>query len=90
VVVVDERQQAVHGGELNVPVARGQYDPRRIRGSLGQILARLIPGRRRAEEITVFDSTGLATHDVALGHAVLQAALRRGLGRRIPWPVRQH
>ncbi len=86
VVVVDEQEQAIHGGELNVPVAAGLYDPRTIRGTLGEILIRRTPGRRLAEEVTVFDSTGLAVHDVALGHEVVRLAARRGIGRRIPWP----
>ena len=83
VVVVDEREQAIHGGELNVPVSRGQYDPRRIRASLGAILLGRKPGRRSPNEITVFDSTGLAIHDIALGADILRRAQRRSIGRHV-------
>ena len=82
-VVVDERTQAIHGGELNVPVRRRQFDPRRIHASLGEVLLGRRVGRRSAEELTVFDSTGLAIHDVALGAAIVRRAQRLGLGRRI-------
>ena len=82
-VVVDEREQAIHGGELNVPVARGQFSPRDIFASLGDILIGRKRGRSSSAELTVFDSTGLAIHDIALGHEVVRRALRRGLGRRI-------
>lgn len=85
VVVVDEREQAVHGGELNVPVSRGQYDPARIHANLGEVLIRRRPGRRTPTQITVFDSTGLAIHDVALGAVLVREARRRGIGRRIAW-----
>ena len=82
-VVVDDRAQAVHGGELNVPVARRQFRPSDIHASLGEVLIGRRRGRRLAEEITVFDSTGLAIHDIALGAEVFRRAMRRGLGRRI-------
>lgn len=82
-VVVDERAQALHGGELNVPVRRGQYHPRQIHATLGELLTGRARGRRSAAELTVFDSTGLAIHDVALGAEVIRQAGRRGLGRRV-------
>jgi alanine dehydrogenase len=82
VVVVDEYQQAIHGGELNVPIRKGLYDPRRIRGSLGEILLGRRRGRRSRAELTVFDSTGLAIHDVAVAAAVVRRAQRLGIGRR--------
>lgn len=82
-VVVDERTQAIHGGELNVPIRRGQYPPRQIHGSLGELLLGRLPGRRTARQLTVFDSTGLAIHDVALGAEVVRQARRRGLGRQV-------
>ena len=82
-VVVDHREQAIHGGELNVPVHRGQFHPRQIHASLGEILIKHRPGRRSADTITVFDSTGLAIHDVALGAAIVRRAQQRGIGRRI-------
>lgn len=82
-VVVDDREQAIHGGELNVAVSQRRYDPRAIHATLGDVLIGRRRGRRSPHEITVFDSTGLAIHDVALGAAVLRQARRRGLGRRI-------
>jgi alanine dehydrogenase len=83
VVVVDEREQAIHGGELNVPIRQGLYHPRRIRGTLGELLLGRRAGRRSREELTVFDSTGLAIHDVAVAAAVLRRAQRLRIGRRL-------
>lgn len=83
-VIVDDHEQARHAGEINVPVRQGQYDPRRVVGTLGEILLRRRPGRRTRSDITVFDSTGLAVHDVSLGMAVLRRAQRAGVGRLLP------
>jgi len=85
VVVVDERAQAIHGGEVNVPIRRGQFHPGRIAASLGELLAGRIRLRRRPGQLSVFDSTGLAIHDLALAQAVLARARRRRIGRWIPW-----
>lgn len=82
-VVVDEPAQAIHGGELNVPIRRRQFSPRRIHATLGEILIGRARGRRSAKELTVFDSTGLAIHDVAVGAEIERRARRRGVGRRI-------
>jgi len=82
-VVVDEREQAIHAGELNVPIRRGQFSPRQIHASLGEVLIGRKTGRRSARELTVFDSTGLAIHDVALGAAIVRKASERGVGRQV-------
>ena len=82
-VVVDEREQALHGGELNVPVRRGFFRRRDIHASLGEILIGRARGRRSATELTVFDSTGLAIHDIALGAEVVRRARRARVGRRV-------
>ena len=82
-VVVDDRAQSIHGGELNVSIRRGQYRARDIHATLGEILLGRRRGRRSPRELTVFDSTGLATHDVALGAALVRLARRLGIGHRI-------
>jgi alanine dehydrogenase len=82
-VVVDDRAQALHAGELNVPLRRGQVSPAVIHATLSEIVAGLRRGRRSPRELTVFDSTGLALHDVALGAEIVRRARRRGIGRRI-------
>lgn len=83
IVVVDEREQSIHGGELNVPIARRRYQARNIHADLGEVLLGRRAGRRNSKQITVFDSTGLAIHDVALGAEVVRLARRKGIGRRL-------
>ena len=82
-VVVDDREQAIHGGELNVPIRRNLFRPNRIHATLGEILIGRKRSRRKAAEVTVFDSTGVAVHDVALGYTIVREAQRCGVGQRI-------
>ena len=83
VVVVDDWGQATHSGEVNVPLSTGMLRPEHIRGTLGAVLEKAIPGRTKAKEITVFDSTGLAIQDAAIARVVYDRASREGLGQRV-------
>lgn len=80
-IVVDEPEQSLHGGELNVPVMQGLLSAADIGATLGEVILGTRPGRRTADEITVFDSTGLAIQDVALAAALYERARERGVGR---------
>jgi ornithine cyclodeaminase/alanine dehydrogenase-like protein (mu-crystallin family) len=40
---------------------------------LGEVLTGMSPGRSDADEVTLFDSTGLAIQDLAICHAVMDA-----------------
>lgn len=82
-IVVDEPEQSLHGGELNVPVSQGLLSDKDIAATLGEVLTGARPGRRNAQDITVFDSTGLAIQDVALAGALYERALERGVGTPI-------
>ncbi len=82
-VVVDDWEQACASGEVNVPLARGELRRQEIHAALGEIVAGLRPGREADEQITVFDSTGLAVQDVALARLVLERARERGVGLEV-------
>ncbi|KPK64999.1 MAG: hypothetical protein AMK73_04270 [Planctomycetes bacterium SM23_32] len=64
-VVVDSWDQASHGGEINVAVRQGAITRESIYGDIGEVVSGRKPGRKDDEQITVFDSTGLAIQDVA-------------------------
>ncbi|MFQ5692722.1 MAG: ornithine cyclodeaminase family protein [Nitrospinota bacterium] len=81
-VFVDDPAQAVHGGEINVPISEGRYAPERIAGTLGEVIVGSQAGRAGGE-ITVFDSTGLALQDLALARLAHEEAKRRGIGLEI-------
>lgn len=82
-VVVDDWDQATHSGEVNVPIHEGIYDARQIHGTLGEVVVGRLPGRESDDEITIFDSTGLAIQDVALARVVYAAARAKGLGTEV-------
>ncbi len=80
-IVIDDLHQAEGGGEINVALARGDLEIADLDTNLGEVVAGLKPGRRAPEEITVFDSTGLAIQDVAVARIVYEQAIARGLGK---------
>jgi alanine dehydrogenase len=64
-VFVDDMAQAVHSGEINVPIQKGLFSKEKVAGTLGEIVIGK-KGRKRQDEITIFDSTGLAIQDLAI------------------------
>jgi len=79
-VFCDEWEQASHGGELAAAVEAGAI----TRGDvteLGAVLTGKASGRRSDDEITVFDSTGLAIQDLAVAIAAYERASELELQR---------
>jgi ornithine cyclodeaminase/alanine dehydrogenase-like protein (mu-crystallin family) len=77
-VFCDDWEQASHNGELAHAVEAGML----MRGEvtqLGDVLAGSAVGRRGDDEITTFDSTGLAIQDLAIALAALDRADELGL-----------
>lgn len=69
----DDWQQASHGGELAHAVEEGLVGSGDVT-MLGDVLAGTAPGRAGNDEITAFDSTGLAIQDLAIALAAVEAA----------------
>ena len=69
----DDWEQASHGGELAAALGAGRIGRSDVT-MLPDVLAGLAEGRRSADEITAFDSTGLAIQDLALALAALERA----------------
>lgn len=80
-VVVDSWEQASHSGEINVPLGRGIISRKDIYADIGQIVAGKRKGRATRNELTVFDSTGLAIQDAAVADLIYKKALKKRLGR---------
>ncbi len=68
----DEWEQASAGGELAHAVEAGAVAAEDVT-QLGEVLVGAAEGRRSPEEITLFDSTGLAIQDLAIVRAVYEA-----------------
>jgi alanine dehydrogenase len=80
-VFVDDRPQAIHSGEINVPITKGLFHAHDIAGTLGEVVVG-VKGRRKPDEITVFDSTGLAIQDLAIAGL----AMAGGKWVELPFP----
>jgi len=82
-IVVDDLEQAkVECGDLLHAVERGLVRWEQIY-ELRDVVAGLIPGRVHDEEITLFESQGIALEDVAVGAYLLRLARERGRGSEI-------
>lgn len=80
-IYLDQREAALRdGGDLAIPLAEGRLPMENIVGEVGQVLLGQIPGRRSPEEITLFESVGIAVEDLAAAYLIYQKACRQGLG----------
>ncbi len=82
-IVVDDLEQAMHGGEINVAVAKGLLKKEDIYATLGEVVAGMKKGRESDDEITIFDSTGLAIQDIAVADLVFRKAKEMDVGLEI-------
>ena len=82
-VVIDDWTQASHSGEINVALKKGVINKNDIYGSLGEIVAKKKLGRKNAQEITIFDSTGLAIQDLYTASLVYKKAKNKKIGKEI-------
>ena len=80
-VFVDDPVQAIHSGEINVPISQGLYRADEIAGTIGEVVIgkKQRPG---ADTITIFDSTGLAIQDLAIA----KIAMQHGKMFELPFP----
>jgi ornithine cyclodeaminase len=81
-VFADEVAQSVSIGEAQHAVAAGLLDATAIT-PLGMVLTGAHPGRRTAEEVTLFDGTGVGLQDLAVAAMAVQRAVERGLGTEV-------
>lgn len=82
-IVIDCWEQASHSGEINIPVAEGIVRKSDIHGSIGEVITGKIPGRTSDEEITIFDSTGLAVQDIVTAWNIYEKALEKNIGQKM-------
>ena len=84
-VVVDTVATALkEAGDLLPLLEKGRLAERQL-VELGDVLIGRIPGRRQADDITLFESQGLAVQDLALAVRLEARARARGLGVELPY-----
>lgn len=75
----DVPEQAIHLGECQHAFRAGLIAASAIT-TLGDVLSGRDAGRRSADDVTIFDSTGMALQDLAAARVAIAAARRHGLG----------
>jgi ornithine cyclodeaminase len=83
---VDRRESTVNesGDYLGAVTERG-IGPDHILAELGELLVGAHPGRRSDDELTVFESLGLAAEDLAAATLCVESARERGIGVEVPF-----
>lgn len=80
----DRRESILHeSGDFLAARREGAVADDHLAGELAEVLTGKIPGRRSADEITIFKSLGLAIEDIAAADHVHRRALREGVGIRV-------
>jgi alanine dehydrogenase len=79
-IFVDDIRQCRTDGEINVPLREGLIGEKDIAGEIGEVITGRKPGRTSEEEITLFDSTGIALQDSATVPLEYERALAAGVG----------
>jgi alanine dehydrogenase len=83
-IVCDIIEQCAMMGDLHHALDAGVVSRVDVHAELGEIVAGKKRGRESAEEVIVFDSTGMALQDVAAAAAVYEKAIRQGAGTHLP------
>jgi alanine dehydrogenase len=79
-IFVDDIRQCVPDGEVNVALREGAIAESDIAGEIGKVISGELDGRQSAEQITVFDSTGIALQDSATVPLEYERAVAAGVG----------
>jgi alanine dehydrogenase len=79
-VFVDDIRQCVPDGEINVALREGAITEADIAGEIGKVICGELEGRQSEDQITVFDSTGIALQDSATVPLEVERAFARGVG----------
>ena len=74
----DDIAQCMSVGECEAAVKQGLLTA--LAGEIGAVIAGELPGRTDEEQITVFDSTGIALQDLASAAVILKKAEMLGVG----------
>ena len=79
-IVVDSIAQCTEKGETWHPLNRNIITKDDIHAEIGEILLGRKPGRESDEEITIFDSTGMAIQDNTTASKIYQNAIDNNVG----------
>jgi alanine dehydrogenase len=79
-IFVDDIRQCRTDGEINVPLSQGLIRESDLAGEIGAVITGKKQGRISEDEITIFDSTGIALQDSATVPLEYKRAVEAGVG----------
>ncbi|MGD9480737.1 ornithine cyclodeaminase family protein [Shinella sp. G-2] len=83
-VFLDSVPMAMHdSGDLLMAIAEGAITAEQASTEIGDVITGAAAGRTSADEITLFNSVGLAMQDLAIGGLIIARARERGIGKEI-------
>jgi ornithine cyclodeaminase len=82
----DRRESCLNeAGDFLIARAEGAIGDGHLLGELGDLFLGRVEGRRSPDDITVFESLGIAVEDLASAHFLLEHARRDGAGTWLEW-----
>ena len=82
----DCRESCVkEAGDFIIPRNEGAIDDGHLVGEVGEVFLGRIPGRRSPDEVTLYESLGVAVEDLAAAHAIHRRARETGAGTWLEW-----
>ena len=82
-VVTDLTEQCRHMGDLHHAIRAGAMQVADVHAELGDLVTGQRPGRTAAEDITLFDGSGVGIQDVAASVRAYALAKQRNAGRAL-------
>jgi ornithine cyclodeaminase/alanine dehydrogenase len=79
-VFTDDLSQSINVGECEMAIKKGAITPEHILGEIGAVITGNIKGRDSADDITVFDSTGIALQDLIVADYATKLATTKNIG----------
>jgi len=80
----DRRESCLNeAGDYILAAAEGAVGPDHIKAELGEVLAGMHSGREHEDELTVFESLGIAVEDLASAELVVRRAREQGVGTEV-------
>lgn len=78
---VDRRESALNeSGDFLIAKEEGAVDDSHILGELGDVLLGRVAGRTAPDQVTLFESLGVAIEDLAAAHRIHRRAMETGTG----------
>jgi ornithine cyclodeaminase/alanine dehydrogenase-like protein (mu-crystallin family) len=79
-ILVDDIRQCRTDGEINVALREGLITEDDVAGEIGKVVCGELQGRQSDDQVTVFDSTGIALQDSATVPLEYERAVAAGVG----------